>query len=118
METGRRKDKRGLGFYSCIVMVPAFWILALIFGIFKERAAKLLSGFNTLPEYEQEQYDRAWMARDERNNFLLWGGIMLAGAAGSLVWPYAAVPAYCLWLILFFKGVRLDARKAFQKYKK
>lgn len=108
----------GPGFYSCIVMVPAFWILALIFGIFKDQATKLLSGFNTLPEYEREQYDRAWMARDERNNFLLWGGIMLAGAAGSLVWPYAAVPAYGLWLILFFKEVRLDARKAFQKYKK
>ena len=108
----------GLGFYFCIVMVPVFWIFALVFGVLKERAAKLLSGFNTLPEYEQEQYDKVWMARDERNNFLLWGGIMFAGAVGSLVWPYAAVPAYCLWLILFFKGVRLDARKAFQKYKK
>ena len=106
-----------LGFYSCIVLVLPLWILAAIFGIFKEKATNFLSGFNTLPDYEKEQYDRAWMAREERNNFLLWGSIMLVGAMVSLVWAYAAIIAYLVWLILFFKDVRLDAREAFKKYK-
>lgn len=110
--------KTNLGFYFCVIMIPVFGTISFIFAVCKEKAVRLLSGFNTLPEGEQEQYDKVRMAKDERNNFFLWGMIMAVGAAGSLIWPYAAALAYCLWLILFFKEVRLDARKAFGKYKK
>ena len=30
--------------------------------------------------------------------------------------PYGAIPAFALWLILFFKNVRLNADKALEKY--
>lgn len=110
--------KTNLGFYFCIVLVPCFWIISFIFGIYKEKAAKLISGFNMLPEREQEQYDKARMAKDVRDQSFLWGAIMAAGALCSFIWSYAAVPAYCIWLILFFQEVHLDARKAFEKYRK
>lgn len=106
-----------LGFYLCIVVAPVFLALALIFGIFKERAVKLISGFNMLPKDEQEQYDKVRMARDEKNHFFLWGMIMLIGAIGSLIWAYTALFSWIIWLVLFFREVHLDARKAFEKYK-
>ncbi len=42
---------------------------------------------------------------------------MLIGAVLSFfITPYMAIPAYVIWLVLFFKEVHLDARKAFEKY--
>ena len=56
-----------IGFYACIVMVPCFWLLALFFAVGRERAANWLSGFHGLSKEEKAKYDRARMARDERN---------------------------------------------------
>lgn len=106
-----------IGFWMCFVLVPCFVIPGLLFAVLKEKAAKFVSGFNTLPKAEQDLYDRAYLARDMRNDFFLWSLIMLIGALGSLfLTAYAAVLAYVLWLILFFKNVHLDAHKAFAKY--
>ena len=42
---------------------------------------------------------------------------MIIGAVMSyFVTTYMAIPAYIVWLILFFKEVHLDAHKAFEKY--
>lgn len=106
-----------LGFWSCVVLVPPFGILGLLFGIFKEKSVKFISGFNDLPKSEQAQYDRAHMAKDMRNSLFLYMFIMIIGTLMSyFVTPYAAIAAYVIWLILFFKDVHLDARKAFRKY--
>ena len=40
-------------------MVPVFALAGLLFGILKERAARFVSGFSTLPKEEQEMYVRA-----------------------------------------------------------
>ena len=53
-----------IGFYMCIILVPCFAVLALVFAVFKEKSAKLISGFNTLPKWKQEKYDRKGMAKD------------------------------------------------------
>lgn len=108
-----------LGFYICIVFVPVFWILALIFAIWKEKATILLSGFNFLSKEEREKYDRKRMADDHRNTFFLWGLIMLFGALGSRwISGYVALAVFAVWVVLFIKDVHLDMDKAYGKYKK
>lgn len=108
-----------IGFLFCIVLVPFFGLLGVLFGVLKGKSAKLVSGFNTLPKEEQERYDKEYLARDMRNSCFLWMGIMLAGAVLSyLVTSYMAIGAYLIWGILFFKDVHMDARKAFAKYLK
>ena len=47
-----------IGFYMCIILVPCFAVLALVFAVFKEKSVKLISGFNTLPKWKQGKYDR------------------------------------------------------------
>ena len=52
-----------------------------------------------------------------RNSLFVWAAVMLAGAAGSrFISGYFAVAAYVVWIVLFFREVHLDARKAFEKY--
>ena len=34
-----------IGFYMCIILVPCFAVLALVFAVFKGKSAKLISGF-------------------------------------------------------------------------
>ncbi|MBS4979638.1 MAG: DUF3784 domain-containing protein, partial [Clostridiales bacterium] len=48
-----------IGFWMCIVLVPGFLLTGIVFALLKERGAKFVSGFNTLPEKEQELYDKA-----------------------------------------------------------
>lgn len=107
-----------LGFWMCISAGVGFAVIGLLFAIFKEKSAKLVSGFNTIPRQEQDLYDKAYIARDMRNSCFLWTAVMLAGAVGSqFVSGYFAVAAYIVWIILFFRDVHLDARKAFEKYR-
>ena len=93
-------------------ILDVFW-----FGLGREKAAVFVSGFNSIPQKEQEKYDKAWIARDMRNSLFVWAAVMLAGAAGSrFISGYFAVAAYVVWIVLFFREVHLDARKAFEKY--
>lgn len=106
-----------IGFYMCIILVPCFLTIGLLFGIFKDKAAKFVSGFNSLSEKEQELYDKAAISRDIRNSCFIWTAVMLIGAIGSLfLTSYFAIAAYVVWGILFFKDVHFDAHKAFDKY--
>ena len=105
-----------IGFWMCFVMVPFFAVIALIFAIGKEKSAILISGFNSLPKREREKYGKARMARDMRNSFALWSLVMLIGAVASLLSGYAAIVAYLIWMILFFREVRFDPHMAFEKY--
>ena len=106
------------GVYLCGVLVIPFALVGVLFAVFKEKAAVFVSGFNTLPKKEQARYDRAGISRDVRNQCFLWSVIMLAGSALSYaVTPYMAIPAFVIWLVLFFRDVHLDARKAFEKYR-
>ena len=101
-----------IGFWSCIVLVLCFGILGILFGVFKEKSARFVSGFHELSKED-------WIARDMRNSCFLWMTVMLAGSVLSyVVTPYMAIGAYVLWLILFLKDVHMDTRKAFRKYLK
>ena len=105
------------GFWMCGVLAIIFAIIGALFAIFKEKAAIFVSGFNSLPKEEQALYDKAYISRDIRNQCLVWTVIMLIGAVMSFfISPYMAIPAFVIWLILFFKEVHFDTRKAFEKY--
>ena len=107
-----------IGFWMCAVLIIPFGITGALFALLKEKAARFVAGFNSLSEEEQTMYDKAWISRDIRNQCFSWSAIMLAGAALSyFVTQYMAILAYVIWLILFFKDVHLDARKAFEKYR-
>ena len=58
------------------------------------------------------------MSKDHRNMFLIWTAILGVGALLSLlISTYMAIPAFIVWIIMFFKDVHLDEEKAFGKYK-
>ena len=106
-----------IGFWSCIILVIPFLIIGVLFAIFKEKAAKFVSGFNSFSKEEQALYDKAHISRDIRNQCFIWAVIMLAGALLScFLTPYMAIPTYIIWLVLFFREVHFDNHKAFKKY--
>lgn len=61
-----------IGFLMCGIMAPCFVIISLVFAIGKEKSAILISGFNSLPKQQRDQYDQAKMAADMRNSTALW----------------------------------------------
>ena len=106
-----------IGFWMCAVLVIPFAALGIFFALLKDRAARFLSGFNMLPKAEQELYDKARISRDMRNSCFIWTAVMVAGALASwLLTTYAFIPAYIIWLILFFRDFHIHARKAYKKY--
>ena len=106
-----------IGSWSCMILVIPFVIMGVLFAIFKEKAAKFVSGFNSFSKEEQALYDKARISRDIRNQCFIWSVIMLAGALLSyFLTPYMAIPTYTIWLVLFFREVHFDNHKAFEKY--
>lgn len=57
-----------IGVAACGIALLLFVVAGALFAILKGRAAMLVSGFNTLPAKEREQYDAAAMARDMRSS--------------------------------------------------
>ena len=113
----KRRCIMNIGFWSCIILVIPFLIIGVLFAIFKEKATKFVSGFNSFSKEEQAMYDKAQISRDIRNQCFIWTVIMLAGATLScLLTPYMAIPTYIIWLVLFFREVHFDNHKAFEKY--
>ncbi|MDO5116944.1 MAG: DUF3784 domain-containing protein [Eggerthellaceae bacterium] len=107
------------GAVACALALALFLIVGIVFALLKGKAALLISGFNSLSERERAHYDQEAMAVDMRNACFLWALIMAIGCALSFfLTPYAAIAAFVVWLVLFFKDVRLDAGKAFEKYRK
>lgn len=108
-----------IGFISCSLLGGLFLLLWLLFTLLGDRAALLISGFNTLPPEKRAQYDVSRMCRDQRGAFLLWAAVLAAGAALSrFVSQGFAIAAFAVWLALFFRDVHFDAEKAFEKYRR
>ena len=61
-----------IGFWSCIILVIPFVIIGVLFAIFKEKATKFVSGFNSFSKEEQAMYDKAQISRDIRNQCFIW----------------------------------------------
>lgn len=89
-----------IGFWSCIILVIPFVIIGVLFAIFKEKATKFVSGFNSFSKEEQAMYDKAQISRDIRNQCFIWTVIMLAGATLScFLTPYMAIRIVSLIII-------------------
>ena len=84
----------------------------------KDKAAILISGFNSMSKDQRKMYDQKKMSKDQRNAFLIWGLIFAVGAIlANFISQFFAIIAFIVWLIIFFKDVHLDEEKAFGKYK-
>lgn len=107
------------GFIACGGACLLFLLFALIFTIFKEKSAILISGFNSMPKEKRELYDKEKLSKDQRNACFIWAAIQGIGAVlAYCVSQYMAIAAFVIWLIVFFKDVHLDEHKAFDKYKR
>ncbi|EDP10281.1 hypothetical protein EUBDOL_02295 [Amedibacillus dolichus DSM 3991] len=110
-------DIVNIGFWSCVVLVIPFGTMGILFALFKDKAAKYVSGFNSFSKEEQALYDKYQISRDMRNQCFTWTAILFIGALLSyFLTSYMAIPTYIVWLILFFKEVHFDNYKAFEKY--
>lgn len=107
------------GAWVCGILACIFGILTIILFALKEKGAMLVSGFNSLSKEERNLYDHASISKDTRNKFFIWTCIMLIGMILSiLISSYMAIAAYVIWSIAFIKDVHLDAKEAFEKYRK
>lgn len=95
-----------------------FLIFAIVFAVKKEKACKLIGGFNFLTEEQQARYDRAAIARDYQKLFTWWtaGAFVFAVLSLWLAW-WAMGAAFALFLFSIGKDMHIYADKAFEKYK-
>lgn len=100
------------------VIGAVFLIFAVIFAVKKEKACKLINGFNFFTEAQQAKYDRARIVQDYFKLFRLVAVLLFIGAALCLWlgWPVYVV-SLALMLFLTLRDFRWDAEKAFEKYK-
>lgn len=111
-------DMMKAGSMACYVMAMIFYVIAFIFVIKKEKAAGLISGFNSLPKEEQKNYDTARMVLDMRADVQTWATLFLFGGVITyMVSQWLTIAVFAIWFYLFFKQVKLDAHKAFEKYR-
>ena len=57
-----------IGFWSCIILVIPFVIIGVLFAIFKEKATKFVSGFNSFSKEEQAIKTVCWCGKGARCN--------------------------------------------------
>lgn len=101
------------------VLSLIFIFIGLIFAIFKEKACILIAGFNFKSKEEREEFDQLKLSVDQRNFFLICGGIFLAGTGVTALWSQAAFWIFVvIWLVYFFSQVHLNPERAFEKYKR
>ena len=95
-----------------------FLIFAVVFAVQKEKACRLIGGFNFFTEEQQARYDRAAIARDYQKLFTWWtaGAFLFAVLALRLAW-WALGAAFVLFLISIGRNMHIYADKAFEKYK-
>lgn len=104
---------------TSIVLSLIFILIGLIFAAFKEKACILIAGFNFKSKEEREEFDQRRLSADQRNFFLICGGIFLAGAVVTALWSQAAFWIFAvIWLVYFFSRVHLSPERAFEKYKR
>ena len=95
-----------------------FLVFAIIFAVRKDKACKLVGGFNFFTKAQQARYDKAAIARDYQKLMTGWtiGAFLFAILCLWLDW-WAFGAAFVLFLISLSKEMHIDAEKAFEKYK-
>ena len=95
-----------------------FLVFAVVFAVRKEKACRLIGGFNFLTEEQQARYDKSAIARDYQKLFTWWtiGAFFFAVLCLWLAW-WAFGAAFVLFLFSVGKDMHIYADKAFEKYK-
>ena len=103
----------------CLVFAGAlFLVFAVIFAVKKEKACRLIGGFNCFTEAQQARYDRAAIARDYKKMFTVWAvGAFVGGVLCLWLGWWAFGAAMALFLFSIGKDMHIYADKAFEKYK-
>ena len=95
-----------------------FGAFALAFKVKKEKACKLIGGFNFFTEAQQARYDKAAIAWDYQKMFTWWtaGAFLFAMLTLFLSW-WGFGAAFMLFLLSLGRQFHSDPEKAFEKYK-
>lgn len=112
-------SETGIGLAILLAAAGAlFLIFAVVFAVKKEKACRLIGGFNFFTEAQQARYDQSAIARDYQKLFTWWtvGAFLFAVLALWLSW-WAIGAAFILFLISIGREMHIDAEKAFEKYK-
>ena len=110
-------NETGIGL--AIILAAAgvlFLVFAIVFAVKKEKACKLIGGFNFFTEEQQAQYDRTAIAKDYQKLFTWWtvGAFVFAVLCLWLSW-WAFGAAFVLFLFSVGKETHIYADKAFEK---
>ena len=101
-----------------LLMAVLLYALFLVFAIKKEKAADLVSGFNSLTEAQKARYDKAAIARHYAAFMRLTAEFFLLGAALAHwlgFWAFVAAMAGLLGMCA--KEMHVDWEKDFEKYR-
>lgn len=102
----------------CVILSGSFLIMGVVFALLKEKGAMLMAGFNMFSKEKRTGYDQRKISKDMRNMCFLWAVIILIGGLLSyFISFYFAIIACVIWVVLFFREVKFDADKAFEKYR-
>lgn len=104
---------------AALVMMILFFIIRLIFTYFKDKACILISDYNFKSKKQCKQYDEKQLSTDTRNQCFLYSLIFLRGSITTyLINSYCFWITLVIWLVIFFKRVHFNDKKAFGKYQK
>ena len=112
-------SETGIGLSIILACTGAlFGVFAVVFAVKKEKACKLIGGFNFFTEAQQARYDRAAIARDHQKLFTAWtvGAFVFAVLCLWFSW-WAFGAAFVLFLFSIGREMHVDPEKAFEKYK-
>ncbi len=109
------------GIHLAIILAATgtlFLIFAVVFAVKKEKACRLIGGFNFFTEAQQAKYDKAAIACDYQKLFTWWSASAFLFALLCLWFSWWALgAAFVLFMISVFRDFHMDAEKAFEKYK-
>lgn len=104
-------------FYCSLIMGGFFFIISMIFLIFKEKSCILISGYNFKSKKERNYYDEINISKDYGFTFLKYSMIFFIGAIGcALISDWCFLISISIWIVYFIKNCGSDD-KYFDKYK-
>lgn len=104
-------------FYYSMIMAVFFFIISMIFFIFKEKSCILIAGYNFKSKDERKQYDEKRISKDFAFSNLKYSLIFLVGSIGCiLISEWCFYISFIIWLLYFIKNCG-SVNKIFDKYK-
>jgi hypothetical protein len=101
-----------------IVILAGNLIIAVLCFQSDEKVVKMITGFNTFSEEEQNKYDKKKIAKDFRNkSFILTGIIAICTGLSFVMSVFSLVVMIIFFLSFYIMPPFISIEKAFSKYK-